>query len=414
MSSALRLELRRSRSLVLWVGLVSALYAGGITVFYPTVLENAAEFEKMLQIYPKELMAAFGLSGSLGDPGMFFNSYIFQFLWPLVAAIVAILMATRPAADAERGFLELPLSTRLSRLRYLTATIVAQVIAMAVLAAVTILAVSLVDLVIEPDFAIDRLVLGGMHAMAMGLAVAGVTTALAVALLDRGTGRWRRGRHPHRDVPGERHRQALTGSGLAGRPVRVPLLRPQAAHRLGPIPDRGLGPVPARRDHRLAARRSGVPATRPGRVDRRATQRPTDRTIGGRFLPIMPGGMVGSEAEARPRASGRRARGGTRQSGCPGPAAESRCACLASSGPVRRVDEPVDAYLADREPERGHRDASRPGRRVPAGDGPISRGEGVPAPRTVGRRPGPSRRAGSGARPVRRAAPPRPPPGSPG
>ena len=123
MSSALRLELRRSRSLVLWVGLVSALYAGGITLFYPTVLENAAEFEKMLQIYPKELMAAFGLSGSLGDPGTFLNSYIFQFLWPLVAAIVAILMATRPAADAERGFLELPLSTRLSRLRYLTATI---------------------------------------------------------------------------------------------------------------------------------------------------------------------------------------------------------------------------------------------------------------------------------------------------
>ena len=64
-------------------------------------------------------MAAFGITGDLGDPGMFINSYIFQFLWPLVAAIVAILLATRVAVDAESGFLELPLSTRLPRLRYL-------------------------------------------------------------------------------------------------------------------------------------------------------------------------------------------------------------------------------------------------------------------------------------------------------
>ncbi len=84
--------------LVLWVGLVAILYAGGITLFYPTILENAAEYEKLLEIYPKELMAAFGIEGSLGDPGTFLNSYVFQFLWPLVAAIAAIL-----AGDARRS-----------------------------------------------------------------------------------------------------------------------------------------------------------------------------------------------------------------------------------------------------------------------------------------------------------------------
>jgi hypothetical protein len=186
MITAFRLELRRSRPLVLWVGLVSALYAGGITLFYPTIKENAAEFEKMLRIYPKELMAAFGITGSLGDPGVFLNSYIFQFLWPLVAAIVAILTATRVAVDAERGFLELPLSTRLSRLRYLGATIAGQIVAMAVLAGITVASIWVVDLLIEPDFPIERLVLGGIYATTMGLAIAGVTTLLAVGLLDRG------------------------------------------------------------------------------------------------------------------------------------------------------------------------------------------------------------------------------------
>jgi hypothetical protein len=186
MMTALLLELRRSRTLVLWVGLVAALYAGAITLFYPTILANAAEFERLLAIYPRELMAAFGISGSLGEPGVFLNTYVFQFLWPLAAALVGILMATRVAADADRGFLELPLSSRLSRMRYLASTIVVQVVAMAILAGAVITAVWLVDLLIQPDFAIERLLLGGIHAIAMGLAISGATTLLAVVLLDRG------------------------------------------------------------------------------------------------------------------------------------------------------------------------------------------------------------------------------------
>ena len=186
MIPAFRLEFRRGRMLVVWVGLVSMLYAGIITAFYPTILENAADFEKMLSIYPKELMAAFGITGNLGDPGTFINSYIYQFLWPLVAAIAAILLATRVAADAESGFLDLPLSSRLPRVRYLASTVVAQVVSLAVLSAMTIAAIVAVDLFIAPDFDIPRLVLAGTHALAMALAIAGVTTALAVILLDRG------------------------------------------------------------------------------------------------------------------------------------------------------------------------------------------------------------------------------------
>lgn len=186
MIGAFRLDLRRSRMLVLWIGLVSLLYAGVMTAFFPTIKDNAAEFAKMLEIYPKELMAAFGISGSLGDPGVFLNSYIFQFLWPLVAAIVAILAATRLAADADRGFLELPLSTRLPRVRYLTAVVVSQVVAVAVVAAATVAGVVLVDLFIAPDFDWARLGLAGVHALAFGIAIAGVTTFLAVVFLDRG------------------------------------------------------------------------------------------------------------------------------------------------------------------------------------------------------------------------------------
>jgi ABC-2 type transport system permease protein len=95
-------------------------------------------------------------------------------------------MATEVAVDAARGFLELPLSTRLPRVRYLAATIGAQVADIVLLTAVTIGAICATDLFIEPDVDVPQLVLAGGRAAAMAAAIGGVTTLLAVLLLDRG------------------------------------------------------------------------------------------------------------------------------------------------------------------------------------------------------------------------------------
>ena len=185
MTTAFRLELRRSWTLVVWIGAIAFVYAGGITLFYPTIIANAAQFEELLKVYPRELMAAFGITGSLADPGTFLGSYVFAFLWPLVAAIAAIMLGTRPAADAESGFLDLPASTQLPRQRYLLAAIANQVVALVVLAVLTIVAIEAVDFLIEPDFDTARLIGAGGYAVLFGLAIAGVSTAFAVALLSR-------------------------------------------------------------------------------------------------------------------------------------------------------------------------------------------------------------------------------------
>ncbi len=185
-ATPLRLELRRSRMLVLALAVVTALYAGFITVFYTNVAENAAEFEKLLEVYPKEIMLAFGIEGDFADPGVFLGAYVFNFLWPLVAAIGAISLATRVAADADRNFLELPLSTPVTRGRYLLASIATQVVGIAILAVVMVGAILVADLLIEPDFPTGRVALATLHAVAFGVAIAGPTTAAAVAFLDRG------------------------------------------------------------------------------------------------------------------------------------------------------------------------------------------------------------------------------------
>jgi hypothetical protein len=122
MNPALRLELRRSRQLLLWLAVVALAYGAFLSVFYPVFRDNSKLLDQYLSLFPKEFLTAFGMEGSLADPGVFFSTYIGGMLWPIVAAIAGISMATRPtASDLERGFLELPLSTPLSRVRYFQA-----------------------------------------------------------------------------------------------------------------------------------------------------------------------------------------------------------------------------------------------------------------------------------------------------
>jgi hypothetical protein len=185
-ATALRLELRRSRTLVLWLGVVTATYAGFITVFYTNVVDNAAAFNDVLKLYPREMMVAFGIEGDFSDPGVFLGGYVYNFLWPLIAAAAAIVMATRVAADADRGFLDIALTTPIARASYLAGSIVSQIVGIAILAVVMVGAILLGDLLIEPNFPTVRVALSSLHAVAFGVAVAGPTTWLAVVLLDRG------------------------------------------------------------------------------------------------------------------------------------------------------------------------------------------------------------------------------------
>jgi ABC-2 type transport system permease protein len=184
--SAFSLDLRRSRTLLVWLIVITAAYAGFITVFYTNVAENAAEFEKLLEIYPKELLIAFGIEGNFADPGVFLSGYVFNFLWPLIAAIGAIALATRVATDADRGFLDIVLSTRLPRVRHLLGSIATQIVGIAALALTMVVSILVGDLLIEPNFPTDRVLVAALHAFAFGVAVAGPATLLAVLLLDRG------------------------------------------------------------------------------------------------------------------------------------------------------------------------------------------------------------------------------------
>jgi ABC-2 type transport system permease protein len=182
------LEMRRNRSLLLALVITLVAYGAMMGLTYPIMRQNDALIREYLQTFPKEFAAAFGITGSLSDPGVFYTTYIASWLWPIVAAAAALLAGTRAVAvDLDRGFLDLPLSTPLSRARHLGASIAGQVAVMALLAAAAVLGLWAAAWAVGTTFDLGRFAIAGVLSFAFGCAIAGVTTLLSVLTLSRGT-----------------------------------------------------------------------------------------------------------------------------------------------------------------------------------------------------------------------------------
>jgi ABC-2 type transport system permease protein len=183
---AFRLELRRSRMVAFWMAVIVLAYGGIVAAMYPILQENAQVFEDYMKIFPQELLAAFGMTGSLADPGVFFGTYIGSMLWPVVAAIAAIILATRPvAADVERGWADVALGTPLTRERFLAAAIVSQALVLAVLAMATVGGVLVIGRLVGADFDPGRFAVATVVLWLFGCAVAGVTSLVGAMTLSR-------------------------------------------------------------------------------------------------------------------------------------------------------------------------------------------------------------------------------------
>lgn len=182
----LRLELRRSRGLLFWLALATVLYGGLMAVYYPQLSSDAAMIDEIVQRWPKEMLTAFGITSDLGLQGTYFNVYVLSMIWPIIAAIAAILVGTRAvAADQDRGFLELSLAAPVSRTKYLLSSIAGQVVVLAALAIATVgsilIALPLVGVSVEP---VRYLLVTGL-AFAFACAIASAATLLAALTLSR-------------------------------------------------------------------------------------------------------------------------------------------------------------------------------------------------------------------------------------
>jgi ABC-2 type transport system permease protein len=183
--TAFRLELRRDRALAAWSLVVVAAYGAAMGLVYPMLRDHTELVTQYLNAFPKGFLAAFGISGSLADPGVFFTTYIASWLWPVVAAAVALLIGTRVPADLDRGFLDLPLATPISRVRYLGASIAGQALVLALLAFGAVWGLWIAVRFVGTQFDFGGFALATVEAFLFGCAIAGPTTLLAVVTLSR-------------------------------------------------------------------------------------------------------------------------------------------------------------------------------------------------------------------------------------
>jgi ABC-2 type transport system permease protein len=181
------LELRRSRGLLGWLLLLVFAYCGILAVVFPTIAENAAQLEAAMAAYPPEVLAAFGIEGSLAEPGVYYTSNVGLLLWPIVATMAGVILATRPTAvDTARGWVELPMSGHFTRTRYLATSVVLQASALAVLAGATIGSFLLVGHLVGAGLNPGPFALAGVAAWVQGCLIAAAASLLGVVTLSRG------------------------------------------------------------------------------------------------------------------------------------------------------------------------------------------------------------------------------------
>jgi ABC-type transport system involved in multi-copper enzyme maturation permease subunit len=184
--TVLRLELRRSRSLAIGLGSIVLAYGAFIAAFYPVIRDNSKLLDEYMAVFPKGLLSAIGMEGTLSNYGIFFNTYIGSMLWPVVAAIAAAILGTRQvAADLDRGFIELPLATRVDRVRYLTAGVAGQVVVLAALSVAVMAGILVVGAFVGAGFDAGRFLMEVPLLFVFACALGGVATLLSVVTLSR-------------------------------------------------------------------------------------------------------------------------------------------------------------------------------------------------------------------------------------
>ncbi len=135
MLAVFKQSLYKSRGAILGWGITLAVLGLLFVPFYDTIAKNAEQFEELMKIYPKEIMAFFseGGMGAFTTPEGFLSIEYFSFM-PLVIGIFAIMAGSGLlAADEERGVLDLIVAQPVSRTALFFGRLFALVLSMAII-----------------------------------------------------------------------------------------------------------------------------------------------------------------------------------------------------------------------------------------------------------------------------------------
>jgi ABC-2 type transport system permease protein len=184
MAAVFKKAFRDSRRVTIWIVVISVLYVLLIMTFYPSMIEQSEELDKLMESYPKEMMQAFYGGDvenlSVSDPGNYVQSQFLMWMELFIGAIVLV-QAFNAITNAERdGTLDVMMSLPISRRRYLLGRIANTAAVTLILVAACWLPLWLATYIWpEFDVAAGRLALGVMGMFWPVMVVAGFAYFLA-------------------------------------------------------------------------------------------------------------------------------------------------------------------------------------------------------------------------------------------
>ncbi len=184
MAAMFRKAFRDSRRSTFWLSFGFGLYGLFVMTFYPSLVEQREDLNRLLESYPDEMMAMF-YGGDVGEldltsPGPFLQTQFILFC-VLILGVIASVQAFNALTNAERdGTLDMLLSLPVSRRRYLLGRILSTTLGMLIVLAVS-LGVFWFSTYIWPEFEVPvgRLALGIMGGFLPVMVVAGFAYLLA-------------------------------------------------------------------------------------------------------------------------------------------------------------------------------------------------------------------------------------------
>lgn len=178
----------RRRGLLGW-GVGVALTTLLLAALWPSLQDMVGDFEDLLAAYPEGMRELFNID-AMATPAGFMNAEYFSLLGPLLFLVFGIALGARlPAAEEERGALEVVLGTPVPRTRVLAEQAAALVTAVAALGVVQLASLLLGSVLFDLDVPVDdqaaaslAMVLLGAEFGLVALAIGAVTGRRAVAL----------------------------------------------------------------------------------------------------------------------------------------------------------------------------------------------------------------------------------------
>lgn len=174
------------RMTVFWFGLGLAGYALLIVQFWPAMKASSELLAQYIRSFPEPLMKAFGITDLTTFPGFLGAQYL-NLMWPLIASVFVVMAGSAVVAqEIDRGTVELWLSVPERRWRLLAAKLVALLLGVVVIAAVSVVAIAIGSPFVGETPHPTALAATGLVLAAYGVAVAGYCALFSSLFSERG------------------------------------------------------------------------------------------------------------------------------------------------------------------------------------------------------------------------------------